>query len=150
MFSRKDEVDNKSNPIPEKLLEFINKIIADTFEKSFSDKGLELKVFGELYDDEIVLIFSLQKKEDPNLNTISLFISDDIEANSKLEKKVDHLINSSSEFFETIIQSSETELLEIYTPRWQETDLPKDNFHYKISRENIELTIQANKLLGEI
>ena len=48
-----------------------------------------------------------------------------------------------------ILNSSEEQLLELYSPRWQITDLKSDNFYYKISRENIQLTIEANKLLSE-
>ena len=149
MFSRHDDRQEKSNQIPKEILSFIDKLIAETFEKRLKSKNLELSIFGELYENEIVLIFSLLNSQDPNLNTISLFVSDDISIDSKLEKKVDHLINSSSEFFETILNSSEEQLLELYSPRWQITDLKSDNFYYKISRENIQLTIEANKLLSE-
>jgi hypothetical protein len=149
MFSRHDDRQEKSNQIPKEILSFIDKLIAETFEIRLKSKNLELSIFGELYENEIVLIFSLLNSQDPNLNTISLFVSDDISTDSKLEKKVDHLINSSSEFFETILNSSEEQLLELYSPRWQITDLKSDNFYYKISRENIQLTIEANKLLSE-
>lgn len=149
MFSRHETREEESKQIPEELLKFINNLIHETFHKSFSEKGLSLSVYGEMYENEIVLIFSLIKSNDHNMNTISLFISDDIDKNSKLEKKVDYLINSSSEFFETICQSSDEEIVELYSPRWQKTDLTSENFFYKISRENIELTIEANKLLND-
>lgn len=149
MFSRHTNREEKPNQIPTEILSFIDKLIEETFEKSLSQKNLDLNVYGELYENEIVLIFSLMKKHDTKLNTISLFISDDITPTTKLEKTVDSLINASSEFFETVSLSSEENLDDLYSPRWQKADSTSENFHYKISRENILLTIEANKLLDE-
>ena len=149
MFSRFDDRVEKANPLSLELVNFIQNLIQETFEENLKNKGLDLQVYGETYDNEIVLIFSLLNSKDSTANTISLFISDDISQESKIEEKIDFLINSSSDFFETICSSTEEELVEIYSPRWQETKLSTNNFYYKISRENIILTIEANKLLGE-
>lgn len=150
MFSRHNEREETANNIPPAILESIKTLIVDSFQEGLKKQGLTLDVFGELYDNEIVLIFSLEKGTESNVKTISLFISKDIETTEKLEKTVDHLVSSSSDFFEMITEKSAEDLFEIYSPRWQKSELENQNFYYKISRENINLTIEANKLLGDI
>ena len=147
MFSRNNQQLKTPSPIPSEVLKSINSLINETFEKSLMNKGLELETYGEIYENEIILIFSLVQTKDKSLNTISLFISDDLTPETKIEKKINYLINSSSEFFEILTNSSTSDTNEIYSPRWQKTELEGDNFFYKISRENIKLTIEANKLL---
>ena len=147
MFSRHNERAEIANNIPSTILDSIKKLVLDSFQKEFNKKGYELDVFGELYDDEIVLIFSLEKASENSSKTLSLFISQDLEKNNKIEKKIDHLVSSSSEFFEIITTKNEDEIVELYSPRWQKSDLNQENFHYKISRENIKLTLEANKIL---
>jgi len=149
MFSRHINREEKPSQIPTEILNFIDKLIDETFKESFSKKNLKLSVFGELYENEIVLIFSLVNSTDSSLNTISLFISDDISPTTKLEKTVDSLINSSSEFFETVTSSTKDEIDSLYSPRWQQAESPTESFYYKVSRENIALTIEANKLLEQ-
>ena len=147
MCSRNNNQLSTPSPIPSEILNSINSLINETFEKSLNNKGLELETYGELYENEIILIFSLVQTKDKSLNTISLFISDDLTPETKIEKKINYLINSSSEFFEILTSSSISDTDQIYSPRWQKTELEGDNFFYKISRENIKLTIEANKLL---
>jgi hypothetical protein len=36
-----------------------------------------------------------------------------------------------------------------YEPVWQELNYKKETYFYKVSRENIQLTLEANKLLGD-
>ena len=145
MFSRKNHP-KYSSLIPTEVLLTITKLINESFEKSFQRKKLTLESYGELYEDEIILILSLST---PSLeNTISLCISDDFTQKDDLKEKINYLVSSSSEFFEVFINSSEDEILELYSPDWKQTDLAENNFFYKISRENIKLTIAANKILA--
>tara|TARA_B100000886_G_scaffold258771_1_gene183708 strand:+ start:204 stop:650 length:447 start_codon:yes stop_codon:yes gene_type:complete len=147
MFSRKNGT--TSSTIPEQIIILINKIINDSFKTNFDSKNIYLETFGELYEDEILLIFSLLDKDDSNSNTISLFISDEIDPKTDLEKKVNELINASSEFFELLCSGTDEQLSEMYSPRWQKSTSGNEGFYFKISRENVRLTIEANKILGE-
>ena len=145
MFSR---IKNTSpSLLPEELINAINSIINDSFGEQFSNKNLMLSSYGEMYENEIVLILSLIGHL--NDTSISLFMSDEIDEKTNLKDKIDQLVNSSSEFFEKFIHGTDEEILDMYTSDWQKADFPAADFYYKISRENIQLTIQANKLLGE-
>ena len=145
MFSRKNTAEY-SSLIPTEVLTTITDLINESFEKSFKERQLSLESYGELYEDEIILVLSLSTATLEN--TISLFISDDFTQKDNLKEKINYLVSSSSEFFEIFINSSEDEILELYSPDWKETELSTNNFFYKISRENIKLTIEANKILS--
>ena len=148
MFSRKDRNEAPSL-IPAEILSPIKNLLTETFSSNLEKSNYKLDLYGEIYADEIIIIFSLIDMNKSDGNTISLFISDEYDQKSNLEEKINSIVNASSEFFEIIFSSSEEKLLEIYRPNWERTDLPKNNFYYKISRENIKLTIEANKLLGQ-
>lgn len=145
MFSRKNHP-KYSSLIPNEVLTTITDLINESFGKSFKEKNLTLESYGELYEDEIILVLSLSTASLEN--TISLFISDDFTQKDDLKEKINHLVSASSEFFEIFTNSSEDEILELYSPDWKKTELSKNNFFYKISRENIKLTIEANKILA--
>ena len=145
MFSRKNHPEY-SSLIPPEVLTTITDLINESFEKSFKERNLTLESYGELYEDEIILVLSLSTTTLEN--TISLFISDDFTQKDDLKEKINYLVSSSSEFFEIFINSSDEEIIELYSPDWKETELSKKNFFYKISRENIKLTMEANKILS--
>ena len=145
MFSRKNHPEY-SSLIPTEILTTITDLINESFEKSFRERRLILESYGELYEDEIILVLSLSTATLEN--TISLFISDDFTQKDDLKEKINYLVSSSSEFFEIFVNSSDDEIIELYSPDWKKTELSKKNFFYKISRENIKLTIEANKILS--
>ena len=145
MFSRKNK-DAETRLVPSDVLSTITDLVNESFSQSFESKDMSLDLYGEIYSDEIVLIFSLSTKNSENM--ISLFMSDDIHQDEDLKLKIDHLVESSSEFFEILTNSSSEEINELYSPEWKKSDIGKNDFFYKISRENIKLTIEANKILS--
>jgi hypothetical protein len=57
-------------------------------------------------------------------------------------------LTSPGEFLERYLNLGETEMDEVYEPRWLEHDAAQ-KIYVKISREDVMLTLEANRLLGE-
>ena len=49
-------------------------------------------------------------------------------------------------FFDQVFASDDWSEFE---PNWQEVNYKDENYFFKLSRENVNLTLEANKLLGE-
>ena len=148
MFSRHNEA-LKGTALPEKWITDLKKVINDTYEDQLNKANLSLEIFGEIYPKELGLAFSLTDKSNIQGAAITLFTSSDLEEKTNPEDVLSQVINSSSEFFELIFNGFAENDESIYQARWEKTDLKGHNFYYRISRENIGLTILANKLLEE-
>ena len=109
------------------------------------------KVYGYTYDDEALLIICLVKENDNFTSSLSFFISVDKEAAQKEKELFKRLLGFSGvlmdETFEKLSSSDESE--EIYFVNWQEYEYNTQKYYFKITRENIELSIAADRLLNQ-
>jgi len=145
MLSRNNE-EAKGLELPSEWLNDITEAINSTYKNLLDRKNLSLSSFGELHKGEVCLAFCLTKLNSDDSSAISLFLSLDLKENEDPKTVLDKTINQSSEFFDLIL-SEQTE--EIFQPNWVKSDLKENNFFFKITRENIKLTIEANKLLQD-
>ncbi len=150
-FGRYPESENNSkSQLPlEWTEEFTRSLTEAYFDQSEKDNCF-FDVYGEIYDKEFVVITSYINHKDPHASPISIFISHDVEKNSKEFKKVlNNLVDFVGLVFDDIFsQKSWND----YNLTWTENEYRGSQFHYKITRENISLTIQAEEILkkGEV
>ena len=90
------------------------------------------------------MAFSIMSRATDCTDAITLMVSGDLNEKDDPKKTLDHILNSSSEFFDLIFNDQGQDE---FQPNWVKTDLKKGNFFFKITRENVELTLLANKLL---
>tara|TARA_B100000925_G_scaffold286649_1_gene264713 strand:+ start:6276 stop:6716 length:441 start_codon:yes stop_codon:yes gene_type:complete len=145
MLSRHNEEADGVN-LPKEWLEEITKVINSAYSDLFSAKNLTLKTYGELHKGEVCIAFCLYNSSSGNTGSISLLLSVDLKDKEDPKSVLDNTIDQSSEFFDLLV-SDQTE--DIFQPNWVKSQLKKDNFYFKITRENIALSIEANKLLKE-
>lgn len=142
MFSRKHP-DKKGLELP---LDWKEKSEI-SFNKRFEafQKDYEFHIYGEIHGDEIVLIISGIKRS-LELSPISFFISSDIKENQEhSEKLLQTMLDIAELFFEEYFNTNNWS---DYHDRWLETEKGGESFLYKITRENVYLSLEANKLLG--
>ena len=146
MLSRHNE-EAKGVSLPTDWLDEVTTVINSTYESLLKQKKLTLKTYGELHKGEVCLAFCLYSMNKEDTSAISLFLSVDLKEKEDPKVVLDNTINRSSEFFDLFLSGQEDEL---YQPNWVESDLAKGNFYFKITRENISLTIEANRLLEKL
>lgn len=143
MLSRHNEETTGVN-LPSEWLDEITSAVNSTYENQLKEKKLVLKTYGELHKGEVCLAFCLYSLNPEDTSAISLFLSVDLKEKEDPKSALDNTINQSSEFFDLLLSGQENEL---FQPNWVKSDLPKSNFFFKITRENIALSIEANRLL---
>ena len=133
---------------PSEWTESLNKILNDTYKIESKQSGKYFDVYGQIFDQEILLVVSYLSEKDEYEAPIALFLSYDKDQNlteEQIKETHNNLIDVVGLFFDEIFSDVEWNEFE---PNWQEVSHKNQNYYYKISRENINLTLEANKLLG--
>jgi hypothetical protein len=123
------------------FINVLNSAYADVISKN--DRFFD--VYGRIYDEEFVVIVSYIHIEDQMASPISLFLSHDIIADEKqMKKALDNVMDLAGLIFDDILASDDWN---DYNPNWTENKYKGNTFYYKVTRENISLTLQANEIL---
>jgi hypothetical protein len=143
MLSRKDRTE-KAREIPLEWLEQAKKVLSENYLEFIKDSDFSFQTFGEIYPDECCLALCLVNRVTEN--SVSLILSLDIDSNKFEASDLNNLLDASSLFFD---QYFNTKDWDEYEPSWGEEEFKNKKFFSKVSRENIGLTLQAEKLLAQ-
>ncbi|MBF0359570.1 MAG: hypothetical protein HQK49_01070 [Oligoflexia bacterium] len=149
-LSRKEHKD-KGEQIPSKYKKDILDLLNYNYQIIFNKYKIKKKFdfYCQLYSTELLMIISLlddygDKDQDQDSSCISFFLSIDMcEGDSrKYEKYLYRMLD----FVGPIIEHS---LDDFTCEDWSEVESNSLKIFYKISRENIALTLHANRLLAD-
>jgi hypothetical protein len=150
MFSRLDH-DIPAVLFPKEWSDELKQVLLNIYgDKCIKDEKT-FEIFGFSYPNEALVIISyvgLDKFETP----VTLFISADLNEGTEAKKTVDTMFDSAGIFFDSYFAKDadlEDEIWDEYVLDWEEADFGSDKIFYKVTRENVALTMEANRLLGE-
>lgn len=136
---------------PAQELEHINNCFDNQFSQLYpiSLEEKSFQTYGQIFSDEILLIVTLVSEKNAG-SPISFFLSKDIQEeelnDQKLAKKsLDSMIDLVGVFFDEVLSTADWNN---YTLAWVEESYKGTTYFIKTTRENIELTLQANSILG--
>lgn len=133
--------------LPAEWLEEVTKTFNDAYEEQTKTQNRFFEVFGEIYDDEFVVMISYLHRTDPMVSPVTLFVSHENLVDSKAFKKaLSALVDFSGIVFDDVTNNDDWNE---YNSLWTMNNYKDFDFHYKITRENISLTLQAQALLTE-
>ena len=105
-----------------------------------------IDVYGERFEDEIVTVFSYVHEDDASRTPKTLFIAhpivDDVE---KMKKLLPTVLDLAATILESVLDDPEWS---DFNAQWTENPFKGLDFAYKITRENISLTLQADRILA--
>lgn len=141
------EESTKRSPLPNEWTEELTRVLTEAYlERSEKDNKF-FDVYGEIYEKEFVVIISYIHHEDQLMSPVSLFISHDVVEDSKKFKVVlKNLVDLSGLIFDDVFA---TEDWSDYVGTWTSNKYKNNEFFYKITRENISLTLQAEEFLSK-
>ncbi len=148
MFSRIKHA-QPGKPLPSDWSDGLVMLLNDTYENERSSRTSIFDMYGQVYSEELLAIVSLVDEKDQNKLPIACFISCDAKeiATDKLVKETQkNYIDLFSLLFDEIFQNPDWNDYEII---WQEIKYKDKTYFYKITRENIAISIEASKLLGD-
>jgi hypothetical protein len=135
--------------IPQDWVESLARLLNENYKSECKKQGRYFDVFGQIYPEELIVIISYLAEKDESLSPITLFLSCDpeqMQTEAKVRQTQEHFIDLSGLFFDEILATEEWDQFE---PNWQEVTHKHLNYFFKITRENIGLTIEADRLLGD-
>lgn len=148
MLARK-KTSKQGKTLPTEWLESLNRLLNETYKSECKQNGRYFDVYGQVYPEELLLTVSYLSEKDEYLSPITCFLScepDQMATAEKVSETQANFIDLVGLFFDEIFADSEWDEFE---PVWQEVSHKNQNYFYKLSRENINLTLEADKLLGE-
>lgn len=135
--------------IPQEWPESLSRLLNDVYKKECKEAGKYFDVHGLIYPEELLVVVSYVSEKDEYLAPITLFLScdeSDMSTEEKVKETQKNYIDLAGLFFDEIFSDEDWNEFE---PTWQEVTHKNKNYFYKITRENIALTLEADKLLGE-
>ena len=133
--------------LPIEWTEELTKILTEIYAERSEKNNRFFYVHGEVCDKEFVVIVSYVHRDDPMSSPITLFLSHDIIEDSKVfQRSLKDLVDLTGEIFDNIL--SQPDWCD-YLPNWTENKYKSAQFFYKITRENISLTLQAEEILAK-
>ncbi len=147
MFSRKNNNTNLKQ-LPQEWQSSFVAVLEEAYKKELKALNASFFVFGQVFKEELLLIASFMYN-DITKSPITVLISSDLNENQN-EKTIKSLFNSivdlSGSIFDEILGQSDWS---DYSTFWDSTVQNKSKLYYKITRENMLLTVQADTLLND-
>jgi len=147
MFARKAS-SKIGKSIPQDWLEGLGRLLNDTYANECKEHDRYFDVYGQIYQQELLLAVTWLAEKDEYVAPITCFLScepEQMNDESKVKSTQQNFIDVVGIFFDEIFATTEWDEFE---PNWQEVNYKHENYFFKLSRENINLTLEANKLLG--
>lgn len=135
-------------PIPQEWPESLSRLLNETYAKECKADGKYFDIHGLIYPEELLVVVSYVSEKEPHLAPTTLFLScdaEDMSTEDKVKETQKNYIDLVGLFFDEIFSDSEWSDFE---PTWQPVTHKTHHYFYKITRENVALTLEANALLG--
>ncbi len=146
MLSRKEQ-ETEGKSLPQFWLDALKEELDSIYLTDRKKENKEFFIWGEIYQDEFVLVASYVSKKNLGAIPVTYNISVDLGSNSDIEKIYHSVVDSISVFFDSYFHDHTSESWDGFHSEWIEAQVKTIPFFYRVTRENIELTIEANKLL---
>lgn len=113
------------------------------------DRTFEIFTFS--YPTELVLIISYTSL-DKMIAPVTLFLSSNLDDKKDPKKTMDNLFDAVGVFYDSYFGSKgddDSEIWDEFIYEWQEADFSKQQIFYKVTRENIALSLEAESILSK-
>jgi hypothetical protein len=148
MLSRKEQT-VRANFFPKKWTAEVKNLLEGLYKPQCDARDLYIDIHAITFPNELVLAVSLLDKELETIIPVTYMASADLLEKEDPEEILNLLVDSIGFFFDNYFNLEEDPNETIYSSDWEESKVREKAFHYKITRENIGLSIMADVLLGE-
>lgn len=148
MLARKKTSKN-GKPLPPEWVESLGRLLNESYKTECKETGRYFDVYGQIYPEEFFLAITYLSEKDEYEMPVTLFLSsgsDQIATKAKVRETQKNFIDLAGLFFDEIFSEDNWEK---YEPSWQEVTHHHQIYFYKITRENLVATLEANRLLGD-
>ncbi len=135
-------------PLPLEWTESLSRLFNEHYEKKLKKEKTYFDVFGQIYPEELLVIFSYLPEDLQNGRTITLFLSCDptqMKSEKLVKETQENYLEIAGLFFDEIFATKDWNEYEV---NWQEVTHKNQTYYFKLTRENVGLSLEADKLLG--
>ncbi len=144
MFSRLEH-EVSAVIFPKEWSENVKKTLFSIYGEKCIKEDRTFEIFTFTYPTELLLIISYSSL-DKMIAPITLFLSSNLEENKDSKNTMNNLFDAVGVFFDSYF-SNNAEIWDDFVYEWQETDFSKQQIFYKVTRENIALSLEAESIL---
>ena len=147
MLARK-KTSKAGKSIPHDWAEGVSRLLNETYDKQNKEHNRYFEVYGQIYPEELLMVVSWLSEKDPSVLPYACFLSCEphhLTSEDKVKETQKNFIDLAGLFFDEILSDPEWNEFE---PLWQEVNHKHETYYFKISRENVNLSLEANRLLG--
>jgi len=145
LLARKDQT-KPGILLPDKWRDKVESVLYSVYQAQCDQAEKKFQVHGLTYPDELYLAVGILNPEKLEEAPATYIASLDLEKDQDPEKFLDTLIDSLGVFFDSYFKDTDWN---DYVANWTEASYKDLKFFYKISRENVALSIQAEILLNQ-
>lgn len=134
-------------PFSDELSGEISEILNFVYDKKLTATNSKFSTFGYFYKTEVVLIISVSKNDAKDTDPHKTFIAScEHKEDERTKKYLEALTDGAGFFLEQVLNNSDWNDFSI---NWTKEEIKGMEVQYITTRENVKLTIIANKLLEE-
>jgi hypothetical protein len=150
MFSR---ISHEETPVifPKEWSENVKKTLLSIYGEQCIKEDRTFEIFTFTYPTELLLIISYSSL-DKIIAPITLFLSSNLNEKNDPKKTMNNMFDAVGVFFDSFFGSrgnNEAEIWDEFIYEWQESEFAKQQFYYKVTRENIALSLEAESILNK-
>jgi hypothetical protein len=149
MLLGKNRSSKAGKNIPQDWTEGLAVLLNDTYKSQCKTDSRYFDVYGQIFSEELLVVVSYLFETNEADTPVALFLScqtGQMDTPQKVKETQFAYTDLAGLFFDEIFSQDDWSNFE---PAWQEVDYKGQKYFYKITRENINLTIEADRLLGE-
>lgn len=144
MLSRKEQT-NSGTFLPDQWREKVEETLLTLYQEQCQREKKSFQVYGLTYPNEVFLAVSYLDLKNLNKLPVTYVASADLEKERDSQKLFNLLVDSIGLFYDSFFSDRDGNG---YLASWTKTQLKEQVFYYKVTREVISLTIEADKILA--
>ena len=143
MIYRKEH-DVEPKELPESWKESVMELLGSVYKAELEMRNKIFFLHGVSFPTELFIAISLLDPHDEVAIPTTYQMSADLDENTKSETLLKTMVDSIGIFFDNFFASEDWD---DYQANWEEIEIQKTKFHYRVCRENLKLTLEADRLL---
>ncbi len=146
MLSR-NEQNSSGNTLPEMWINELLNLLNTVYSNQLKERNCFLEFHGFSYPDELFLAVSIINISNRSISPTSVCLSTDLTPKEDVKKVLDTLIDATGILLDNFFNEAQWDA---WSSTWQKETFKKMTFYCNITREDLSLTIEANKLLNDL
>ncbi|MFP5457612.1 MAG: hypothetical protein ACLGG7_02665 [Bacteriovoracia bacterium] len=134
--------------LPLEWSDTVGQLLNQTYAQECTAQARTFAVYGQIFEDELLVIIGFNPLEATAAATTCFLSCDkaDISTPEKVKATQTDFVDIAGMFFDEIFA---TEDWSDWEPNWQEVEWKGKTFFYKLTRENVTLTLEADRMLRQ-